>query len=90
MSPGIEIAMPISSNHLLVLYERTFHKDFEPYDNHILIHYDPQNVTYFNAMQVAQSYKSIFCSERQFALAEEMVNTDPELKQVNRQRLGFS
>ena len=88
-SKGIEIAMPISSRHLLVLYERTFHKDFEPYDNEILIHYDPQNVIYFNSLQVSQSYKSVFCSEKRFELAEEMVNTHAELKQLDRARFGF-
>lgn len=47
----------------------------------ILIHYDPQNVIYFNSLRVSQSYKLVFCSEKRFELAEEMVNTHDELKQ---------
>lgn len=88
-SVGIEIAMPISSEYLLVLYERTYHKDFESYDNDIIIHHDPQNVIYFNSLQVSRSYRSIFCSERNFEMAEEMVNTHPELKQLNYKRVGL-
>jgi hypothetical protein len=87
-SEGIEIAMPLSSTHLLVLYERTMFKDYEGYENEILVHHDPQNVIYFNAMQVSQSYRGIYCAEKQFDLAMEMVGTHPELSNLNYQRFG--
>ncbi|PSL31712.1 DUF4238 domain-containing protein [Chitinophaga ginsengisoli] len=88
-SVGIEIAMPISSQYLLVLYERTYHNGFEPYDNEIIVHHNPQNVIYFNSLQVSRSYRSVFCSEKNFGMAEEMVNTHPEMKQLNYKRMGF-
>ncbi|XHR98390.1 DUF4238 domain-containing protein [Mucilaginibacter sp. UC70_90] len=85
----IEIAMPISSRYLFVLYEQTYHRDFEPHDNDIAIHHDPQNVIYFNSLQVSGSYRSVFCCEKNFELATEMVNTYQELKQLNHQRIGL-
>jgi hypothetical protein len=87
-SEGIEIAMPLSSTHLLVLVERKMFKHYEEYENEILVHKDAQNVTYYNAMQVSQSYRGIYCASNQFDHASEMVNTHSELRQLNHDRFG--
>ncbi|RFZ94139.1 DUF4238 domain-containing protein [Mucilaginibacter conchicola] len=87
-SEGIEIAMPLSSTHLLVLVERTMFKQYEAYENEVLIHSDVQHIIYYNAMQVSQSYRAVYCVTDQFELAKEMVTTHPELQQLDHDRFG--
>jgi len=53
------------------------------------VNHDLQNVIYYNSLQVSRLYRAIFCCEKNFELAEEMVNTHPELKQLNHKRVGF-
>jgi hypothetical protein len=87
-SKGIEIAVPLSSTHLLVLVERTHFKHYEEYENEVLIHSEPQNVIYYNALQVSGAYRAIICREELFDLAREMVSTHPELSQLDTPRFG--
>ena len=88
-SKGIEVAIPFSSSHLLVLLERTHFKDFERYENKVLVHDDEQNVIYYNSLQVSQSYRTLICQDNDFELAIEMVTTDPQLRDLNRPRYGI-
>lgn len=87
-SNGIEVAIPLSSTHLLVLLERTHFKDFEKYENEVMVHYDEANVTYYNSLQVSQSYRTLICQDNDFELAIEMATKDPHLRDLNRPRYG--
>ena len=87
-SKGIEIAIPLSPTHLLVLVERTHFRHYEQYENEVLLMNDTANVTYYNSLQVLQSYRTILCCDNQFDLAVEMINTNPDLGNLNRERLG--
>ena len=88
-SKGIEIAVPLSSTHLLVLLERTQFKHYEEYENEVLLHSDPQIVVYYNALQVSGAYRAVICCEEQFDLAREMTITHPELRQLDHPRFGI-
>jgi hypothetical protein len=67
-SEGIEIALPLSSNHLLVLLERTTFKHYEEYENEVLVHSKPENVVYYNSLQVLGCNRMAFCERQQFDL----------------------
>ncbi len=87
-SEGIEIAIPLSTTHLLVLVERTLFKHYEQYENEVLELNDMRHVTFYNSLQVLQSYRTLLCCENRFDLATEMVDTNPHLRKLDRERLG--
>jgi hypothetical protein len=70
-SEGIEIAFPLSSRYILALLERTFHADLEALDcSSMPIEND--GVVYYNGLQVAGSYRWVYCQTDSFGLAEEI------------------
>lgn len=87
-SKGIEIAMPLSASHLLVMFERSFFNELEYRENSILIHRDPEDIESYNSMQVSQSFRGIYCSANEFSLAKQMIAEYPELKNLHHQRFG--
>lgn len=87
-SKGIEIAMPLSASHLLVMFERTFFNELEYRENSILIHRNPEDIESYNSMQVSQSFRGIYCSVNEFALAKTMIAEYPELRNLHHQTFG--
>jgi len=85
-SKGIEISFPLSSKYILVLCERSMFQNYEQYENEVLILNDPQNIIYYNSLQVRDSYRYVYCAEDNFDLAKEMVETHKELGDVSRKR----
>jgi hypothetical protein len=87
-SKGIEIAMPLSASHLLVLFERIYFKELEYRENSILVHRSLEDIESYNSMQVSQSFRGIYCSVNDFSLAKNMIAEYPELKNLHHQRFG--
>lgn len=70
-SEGIEIAFPLNSRYILVLLERTFHANLAALDRGSM----PINedcVIYYNGLQIAGSYRWLYCSTDSFGLAREI------------------
>ena len=85
-SEGIEIAFPLSPRATLILCDRTYFHQLEHLENQVLELQDTQNVIYYNSLQVNDSYRFIYSSSRDFALAEEMVIAHKDLGNPDRQR----
>ena len=85
-SEGIEIALPLTPKYILILCERTFHKHFVSKDGRSIA-LDSNGVTYYNSLQVSQSYRQVYCSSNSFVLAKEMCNQHPELCEPDRTRI---
>ena len=80
-SPGIQIVYPLSPNHSLNLFERTFWKEFERFDRKVFdIPLADANIDFDNSIQVQHSARFIYCREDNFSLAREMCNKTPELR----------
>ncbi len=82
-SKGVEIAFPLTPKMILILFERTFHKDLanRPYE-HIML--NEEDVAYYNEMQVEQSRRQIFSSGEDFAIAQSLCQQHPELRDPER------
>jgi hypothetical protein len=70
-SPGVEIALPISSKYILVICEREFHKQLQVVDGKQR-NLNPNNVATYNRLQVLQSNRQVYCATQSFDLAEEV------------------
>jgi uncharacterized protein DUF4238 len=76
-SPGIEIAFPLSSKHLLVMLERSHFQKVEELDGRAV----PMNafgVEHFNALQVMKCHRQVYCEAEQFEQAEGVCRRYPE------------
>jgi hypothetical protein len=85
-SPGIEVSFPLSSKLSLVMYERTVFGMLSPLDGMVRTLL-PENVTYHNSGQVAQSYRQLYSPSGAFGLAELMRREHPDLFKADRRRI---
>lgn len=70
-SKGIEIAFPLTPDYILILWERTSFRDLARKDC-ATIELDGNDVSHFNSLQVFQSYRQVYSSRSDFALAKEI------------------
>jgi len=87
-SPGIEIAFPLSPKYILLLFDRFIFDEFKSKDG-TLWKMTEENVTYYNSLQVRQSYRQVYCLTNTFDLAKEMCQADPALNNPERPRLDL-
>lgn len=85
-SPGIEIALPLTPRHILVLCERMAFSRYEGLDC-TPVTLDRKHVTYYNSLQVSQSYRQTYCPSNEFGLAKEICRSHPEICSVDRTRI---
>lgn len=87
-SGGIEIAWPLSPRHMLLLFERTHHKHLEECENRIIPLLDASaDVLPYNQRQVAEAYRQVFSSDGNFKVAIELLEHQPDLRNVFRPRV---
>lgn len=86
-SRGIEIAFPLSPEYLLSLAEAKVFGDIKKKDGKMWTLTDKENVTFYNSLQVLQSYRYLFASEPDFDLAESMCDKNPNLRNPNKARV---
>jgi hypothetical protein len=85
-SVGIEIAFPLTPNHILILCEKTAFKQYEKQDGKILP-LKEENVTYYNDLQVTDSYRWIYSSINDFGLVQEICKERPHVCSPNREKV---
>jgi hypothetical protein len=83
---GTEVAYPVNSNLILLLFERTHYKNMLSLENrfHEL---NEDVVKEYNALQVTQSYNQVFCIDDNFDLAREVCKTNPQIADKGRIRI---
>jgi len=86
-SEGVEIALPITPKHILILCERTFHRHIVAKDGETLLLDNHEYIKYYNSLQVAQSYRQIYCPSDNFDLARKICEAHPELCESDRARV---
>lgn len=85
-SPGIEIALPLSSRQLLIMRERTAFKAFAKFERK-WIRLEDENVTCYNSLQVLQSNRQVYCARDDFSVAKEVCRRWPEKCNPERERV---
>ena len=83
---GIEIALPLTPRHVLVLCERTSFAHLAERDGSTVT-LNEDHVTYYNTLQVAESYRQVYCPCDDFSLAEEICDRLPDLRSPDRPRI---
>jgi len=86
-SGGIEIAFPISPSCMISIFERKSYEKLRSFDGTLFIIKDPENIIYYNSLQVKDSYKYIFSIQPDFDLAASMCKEQPELCDPDRKRV---
>ncbi len=76
----IQLYVPLSPRIVLAIYDKNFHEGPpEAEAQHT-------NVEYINSLQVLQSRRLLFSPDKDFTLAQEMVDENPDLKDPNHYR----
>lgn len=75
---GVELNVPLSPEHLLILLERSHHAPEEKYDGRV-IDLDERRVVSCNRRQVTQSTRQVFARSNGFADAARLCTRYPEI-----------
>jgi hypothetical protein len=86
-SRGIEIALPLSSTHILFLRERSHFKSYEPLEGRC-IQLSEANVECYNSLQVMQSHRQVYCAKDDFDLAKDICKKSPRVCSPDRDRIN--
>jgi len=88
-SYSVEVAFPLTPKHMLILRERTHFHDLQQLDLHT-VPMTPENVIYYNSLQVFQSYRYVYCPFGEFLLAADISCGHPEICMPERKRWKIS
>jgi len=86
---GIEIALPLSSRHILFLRERSHFKSYEPLEGRC-IELSEVNVECYNSLQVMQSDRQVYCANDDFDLARDICEKSPRVSSPLRDRISVN
>ena len=75
-SKGIEICFPLSSEVILILWEREYFKKGEVYEDRV-IQLTKEQINHYNSIQVTSSDRFVYCRDNDFGFAEEIIKTSP-------------
>lgn len=78
LSPGMEIAFPLNSKLILILFEKSYFPQMKENDNVFIPLDDLDYVTYYNSLQAYQSNKQVYCKELKFDLLKQMATSEPD------------
>jgi len=85
-SPGIEIAYPLTSRYVLILWDGNVYDKLRNRDGRLFA-LTSDNVTYLNSLQVMQSYRQVYCSAPTFDLVEQVCIEHPNLCSPDRYKI---
>jgi hypothetical protein len=71
-SQGIEVVFPLSSQCIIVMFEKTFFKHLVDLDRKSVPIFTENDVRDYNGLQVLQSHRQIYCMTDEFILAEQI------------------
>jgi len=86
---GIEIALPLSSRFMLMLFERSWFTQTRSLKDGDVLMLDRDVVRHYNARQVCDSLRQVYCQEDQFELAIEVTKQFPEVCEPGRSRFSI-
>lgn len=86
-SPGIEIAMPLSSDHILIFMEKTHFAPLAKSDRK-LVNLVEENIEYYNSLQVQGCERQVYCETDDFELARDFCQRWPERCSQQRKRVA--
>lgn len=89
-SPGVEVDFPLSSKYLLSMVDRTHFKQHEAKDGKRHEISKEETITWYNHLQVYQSYRQVLCNAPNFALVEEMIEKNPKISNIDYDRVQVS
>lgn len=91
-SHGIEISLPLSPRHLLVIRERGHFEPLMravvPQPDGAVLPLDSAGVELYNRLQAANSYRWVFCPEDRFEQVRKLIEQFPEVRDQDRPRFS--
>jgi hypothetical protein len=89
-SKGMEVVLPLSSQYLLILRERTFFSpEWLPLEGTVMPMLRDA-IPIYNGYQAVNSYRQVFCSENKFDLIHDLLAKFPEIGDKERPRFTIN
>jgi len=87
-SKGVEVAFPINSKLILIMADREMYNSMSMFDNKFKRINDEKQISYYNSLQVYQSYRQIFCCQNDFDFARKLCEKNPSVSLEHRRRVS--
>jgi hypothetical protein len=84
--PGVEFVFPLSSNHILLILERSYFASWRKHDSRSVV-LSPEQVDDYNRLQVMRSSQRLYCISADFDLAKRTCAEDPIVRDPDRPRV---
>src|SRR5262249_42598578 len=84
--PRGDVVFPLSSRHVLVMYERTYFAPMLPRHGRAA-RVTPEGVEHYNGLQALRSYRQVYCESDLFEQAAGVCDRHPEVCTPERQRM---
>ncbi|MGD0519600.1 MAG: DUF4238 domain-containing protein [Thermoguttaceae bacterium] len=84
--PGVEFVFPLSSNHILLILERSHFASMRKYDSHSVV-LTAEQVDDYNRLQVMRSAQRLYCRTKDFELAKGTCTDSPMVRDPDRSRI---
>ena len=86
-SQGIEINFPLSPFYCLGLFDRLQFFQYEKSENSLFSLENPDNIIYFNALQVKNSYRQVYSFDEDLDIAQLVLKNQPFYADTLRKRV---
>lgn len=73
MSEGVELFYPISPDIILIMFDRSYHKNARKLDRHCVDIQSVDTIDYYNSICVSQSERCVFSQTDDFSLIDRML-----------------
>ena len=83
---GIEIDLPLSPRHVLIVAERSYHGHMARWENGAFHVPDENCVLFMNQLLVHEAYRQVYSDQADFTHATDLLRRHPEIGEIDRPR----
>lgn len=88
-SPGVEVYMPLSPKHVLMMFDANYHTCFEGKDKRYVPITDEQIIDRYNSLCVLNSGQYVLSKDSEFCIIKRMIEKDPKVLDYPKAALSF-
>lgn len=88
-SKGVEVFLPLSPNHILLMFDGSYHKEIVPYNGRYVSLDDIADIEHYNRLCTYNSSRCVFSSSSNFSIIENILLKNPNIFEIPKVSISF-
>ena len=88
-SKGVEVFLPLSPNHILLMFDRSYHTEISSYDGRYVSLDDIDDINHYNRLCTYNSSRCVFSCNPDFSLIEKILIDNPTVFEIPKVSISF-